>query len=167
MHQSPNDMLPPDTKISHRITPSNIQSCLNVFLILNVRVMIKSDWDLHLWHWLPGTSGNGYESLHRGNIPTSKTQCKSLSLFLLPLLLSQYINNNITHSEPKKNYPHIGQDSTQKWWSSNSSCVDPLLPAMLLLRQAARISPLINCRTGPFDTSRSPWFHRHQQYQMA
>lgn len=60
-------------RITHRITPSNIQSCLNPFLILNVTVMIKSAWDLHLCSRLPGgTSGNGYKSLHRGNMPTSK-----------------------------------------------------------------------------------------------
>lgn len=55
-----------------------------LFLILNVRVMMKSDWDLHLCWWLPGTSGNGYESLHRGNIPIPKIPIqKSFSLDFL------------------------------------------------------------------------------------
>lgn len=58
----------------------------------------------------------------------------SLSFFFS---LSQYINNNITHTEPEKKNPHIVQDSTQKWWSSHPSCVDPLPLAMLLLRQPA------------------------------
>lgn len=59
-------------RYSHWITPSNIQSSLNVFLILTVRVMIKRKWDLHLWPRQRGTPGNGYESRHRGNIPYIK-----------------------------------------------------------------------------------------------
>lgn len=63
--------------------------------------MIKSDWDLHLLHWLPGTSGNWCESLHRGNITTSKNQNTSPPLFLL---LFQHINKNNSNWAQKSTY---------------------------------------------------------------
>lgn len=123
--------------------------------------MMKSDWDLHLWHRLPGTSGNGYESLHRGNIPISKTQYKSppLSLFLLlsrntliiTLLIQSQKKNKSTHCT--RLHPEMMIVSPLLCGSSASGHVTPETASQ---PATCRISPLINCRTDCFDTPPTP-----------
>lgn len=123
--------------------------------MLDVRVMRRSDWDVHLCHCQALQVMD--MKVHTGEISPylkpNRTSPLMLSFF------SQYINNIITHTEPeikstRCTRPHPERIIQPSLW------ILCLWPWYSWDSQAAtcRISPLINSRTGCFDASRPHQF---------